>query len=95
MEYKTESINRTYNELRLNNEHLYMEYVIITVFIILFGIFLYWAYLPDYKRNPKEFWRTIIGMPIGMLLGGIGFRDLNEKIRKWAVGEKEKSKTEK
>ena len=95
MEYKTESINRTYNELRLNNEHLYMEYVIITVFIILFGIFLYWAYLPDYKRNPKEFWRTIIGMPIGMLLGGIGFRDLNEQIRKWAVGKKNEKKTEK
>ena len=72
-----------------------MKYLIITVLVIFFGIFLYWAYLPDYKRNPKEFWRTIIGMPIGILLGGIGFRDLNEKIRKWAVGEKEQSKTEK
>jgi hypothetical protein len=72
-----------------------MKYIIIGVLIILFGAFLYWAYLPDYKRNPKEFWRTIIGMPIGMLLGGIGFRDLNEKIRKWAVSEKGKSKTEK
>ncbi|MFD0991621.1 hypothetical protein [Tenacibaculum geojense] len=72
-----------------------MKYIIITVLVILFGIFLYWAYLPDYKRNPKEFWRTIIGMPIGMLLGGIGFRDLNEKIRKWAVEEKEQRKAEK
>ena len=72
-----------------------MEYIIIGVLIILFVIFLYWAYLPDYKRNPKEFWRTIIGMPVGMLLGGIGYRDLNEKIRKWAIGEKEQSKTEK
>ncbi|MCD8445750.1 hypothetical protein [Tenacibaculum finnmarkense] len=72
-----------------------MEYLIIVILIILFGIFLYWAYLPDYKRNPKEFWRTIIGMPIGMLLGGIGLSDLNEKIRKWAVGEKKNSKTEK
>ena len=63
--------------------------------IILFGIFLYWAYLPDYKRNPKEFWRTIIGMPIGMLFGGIGFGGLNEKIKKWAVGKKKESNTEK
>tara|TARA_B110000093_G_C12699571_1_gene297642 strand:- start:112 stop:330 length:219 start_codon:yes stop_codon:yes gene_type:complete len=72
-----------------------MEYIIIIVLIILFGIFLYWAYLPDYKRNPKEFWRTIIGMPIGMLLGGIGFGGLNEKIKKWAVGKKKESNTEK
>ena len=71
------------------------EFIIIGVLIILFGGFLYWAYLPDYRRNPKEFWRTLIGMPIGMLLGGIGFRDLNEQIRKWAVGEKKQNKTEK
>ena len=68
-----------------------MEYLIIAVLLILFGAFLYWAYLPDYKRNPKEFWRTLIGM----LLGGIGFRDLNEKIRKWAVEENKEKKTEK
>jgi uncharacterized membrane protein len=72
-----------------------MEYIVIAILIIIFGIFLYWAYLPDYRRNPKEFWRTIFGMPIGILLGGIGFRELNEKIRKWAVGEKEERKTEK
>ena len=71
------------------------EIIIISVLIILFGGFLYWAYLPDYRRNPKEFWRTLIGMPIGMILGGIGFRDLNEQIRKWAVGEKDEKKTEK
>lgn len=71
------------------------EFIIISILIILFGGFLYWAYLPDYRRNPKEFWRTLIGMPIGMLLGGIGFRDLNEQIRKWAVGKKKKNKTKK
>ncbi|MDA0177389.1 hypothetical protein C7H62_0532 [Mesoflavibacter sp. HG96] len=64
------------------------KFIIISVLIILFGGFLYWAYLPDYRRNPKEFWRTLIGMPIGMILGGIGFRDLNEQIKKWAVAEK-------
>lgn len=71
------------------------EFIIISILIILFGGFLYWAYLPDYRRNPKEFWRTLLGMPIGMLLGGIGFRDLNEQIRKWAVGKKKKNKTKK
>jgi glucose uptake protein GlcU len=71
------------------------EFIIIGVLIILFGGFLYWAYLPDYRRNPKEFWRTLIGMPIGMLLGGIGFNELNEQIKKWAIGEKNGKKTEK
>jgi glucose uptake protein GlcU len=61
------------------------------VLIISFLAFLYWAYLPDYKRGPQEFWRTLIGMPIGMLLGGLGFEKLNERIRKWAV-EKKKDK---
>jgi|TARA_B110000967_G_scaffold72557_1_gene75100 hypothetical protein len=71
------------------------EFIIISVLIILFGGFLYWAYLPDYRRNPKEFWRTLIGMPIGMLLGGIGFTDLNDKIKKWALKKNKKTNTEK
>ena len=71
------------------------EFIIIGVLIILFGGFLYWAYLPDYRRNPKEFWRTLIGMPIGMLLGGIGFNELNEQIKKWAVGDKNREQNEK
>ncbi|WP_405207212.1 hypothetical protein [Aquimarina sp. LLG6339-5] len=73
-----------------------IEFLIITILVILFSGFLYWAYLPDYKRNPKEFWRTIIGMPIGMLLGGMGFTELNDKIKKWATDKnREKNKTEK
>ena len=71
------------------------EFIIISVLIVLFGGFLYWAYLPDYRRNPKEFWRTLIGMPIGMLLGGIGFTDLNDKIKKWALKKNKKTNTEK
>ena len=71
------------------------EFIIILILIILFGVFLYWAYLPDYRRNPKEFWRTLIGMPIGMLLGGIGFNDLNEQIKKWTVGEKNEKRNKK
>ena len=69
-----------------------IKYLIIGSLIILFGAFLYWAYLPDYRRNPKEFWRTIIGMPFGMLLGGVGFNDLNERIKKWALDKKNDKK---
>ncbi|WP_283635793.1 hypothetical protein [Aquaticitalea lipolytica] len=71
------------------------EFIIISILIILFGGFLYWAYLPDYRRNPKEFWRTLIGMPIGMLLGGIGFTDLNDKIKNWALKKNKKTNTKK
>lgn len=66
------------------------EFIIIAILIILFGGFLYWAYLPDYRRNSKEFWRILIGMPIGMLLGGIGYKNLYDKIRKWTLSEENK-----
>ena len=69
-----------------------IQFLIISILIILFGGFLYWAYLPDYRRNPKEFWRTIIGMPIGMLLGGLGYPTLNDKIKKWATKNKKNYK---
>ncbi|MCF1192036.1 hypothetical protein LRR18_10620 [Mangrovimonas sp. AS39] len=64
-------------------------FLIISVFIILFGGFLYWAYLPDYRIDPKEFWRTLIGIPIGMLLSILGFGALNELIKKWAIKDKD------
>ncbi len=69
-----------------------IEFLIIILLILLFGVFLYWAYLPDYKRNPKEFWRTIIGMPIGMLLGGLGFTKLNDILKEWATNKSRKKK---
>ena len=69
-----------------------IQFLIISILIILFVGFLYWAYLPDYRRNPKEFWRTIIGMPIGMLLGGLGYPTLNDKIKKWATKNKKNYK---
>ena len=38
---------------------------------LLFGIglilFFYFGYKDDFKRNPKEFIKTIIGVPIGIL----------------------------
>lgn len=65
-----------------------MDYILIIILVIPFAIFLYWAYLPDYKRNPKEFWKTLIGMPIDLFLGGIGLEELNDKIKKWAMKKK-------
>lgn len=66
------------------------EFIIILVLIIFFGVFLSLAYHTDYHRNPKEFRQTLIGIPIGRLIVGIEFRDLNEQIRKLAVGEKKR-----
>ena len=63
--------------------------MIIAIVLLLFGGFLYWAYLPDCLRNPKEFWPTLIGMSIGMLLAGIGIRHVNERMRKFAVQQTE------
>lgn len=78
------------NKLKLKD----MEHVIIGFLIIFFGLFLYWAYLPDYKMNPKEFWRTLIGMPIGIFLGSFGFNDLNERLKKWVVNDTNKNPDE-
>ncbi len=69
--------------------------IFVTVILVIFCFSLIWAYIPDYKRNPKEFKRTIIGMPLGMFLATIGLGDLNEKIKKWAIGKKKEKKIEK
>lgn len=71
-----------------------MNSAILTALLITgVGGFLYWAYLPDYKRNPTEFIRTLIGMPLGMFLGLLGHYSLNEKLKKWAIQEKKERKT--
>ena len=64
------------------------RFIIISILIILFLGFLYRAYLPDYRRNPKQLWRSLIGM----FLGGIGFEDLNEKLKKWATSNNKRTK---
>lgn len=72
-----------------------MTVIIIILAVLIFGGILYWAYLPDYRQNPREFWRTLIGMPIGMLLAGLGFRELDERIKKWALSKTPKGKSKK
>jgi hypothetical protein len=51
--------------------------------------FFYYGYRHDYRRNPKEFKRTIIGVPLGILsfMNGIPF--VSELVRKW-INEDEK-----
>ncbi len=48
----------------------YIEYLVIAIILILF---FYFGYKDDYKRNPKEFIKTIIGVPIGILSSAFGF----------------------
>lgn len=62
-----------------------MKGLFLISFIILFVFaFFYFGYYQDYKRNPKEFLKTIIGMPIGFLANMFGFSNLNQKIKDWA-----------
>ena len=68
--------------------------IIVIFILVIFCFGLIWAYIPDYKRNPNEFKRTIIGMPLGMFLAIIGLGSLNEKIKKWASGKKKEKKIE-
>ena len=66
-----------------------MEYLIVIVSVFLFGAFLYWAYLPDYRREPKTFWKTILGVFSTILLGmsGFNFSEILKRIKKWASGK--------
>lgn len=66
-----------------------MVKVLLAIFIIAFVFaYFYFGYYQDYKRNPKEFLRTIIGMPAGFVSTMFGFSNLNQKIKNWANGKK-------
>ncbi|MFT4536492.1 MAG: hypothetical protein ACJA1A_001142 [Saprospiraceae bacterium] len=45
--------------------------------------FFYFGYRHDYRRNPKEFKRTIMGMPISLfsVMNGIPF--VSDWVGKW------------
>ena len=60
-----------------------MEVFIISIAIIIYLAIFIFGYREDYKRNPKEFVRTIIGMPIAFFFANFGFKDIEEKIKKW------------
>ncbi len=70
------------------------EFFIIAFFIVLLVVYLYFGYYQDYKRNPKEFTKNIIGMPLGMLAGFFGLNSIDEKLKKWANSSDLKKKKE-
>ena len=67
-----------------------IKLLVITVFILFVFVFIYFGYYQDYKRNPRDFTRSIIGMPIGMILETFGFKTLNEKLKKWVNEDSKK-----
>tara|TARA_B110000091_G_scaffold195662_1_gene222492 strand:- start:622 stop:837 length:216 start_codon:yes stop_codon:yes gene_type:complete len=67
-------------------------FLITTFFILFLGVYIYFGYYQDYKRNPKEFTRSIIGMPIGILASLFGLKSIDEKLKKWANNSKFKNK---
>ncbi|MCL6219526.1 hypothetical protein [Zunongwangia pacifica] len=60
------------------------EFLIISFFIAFFVAYIYFGYYQDYKKNPTEFIRSIIGMPLGMLASTLGFKSIDKKLKNWA-----------
>ena len=58
--------------------------IVLSILGILFVWFLYWAYLPDYKRDPEDFKKTLIGMPLSIAASFFGMSGIGEKIKQWA-----------
>ena len=66
-----------------------MKNFFLVLFIIGFVFaFFYFGYYQDYKRNKREFLRTIIGMPIGFIASMFGFYSISKKIKDWTNVEK-------
>ncbi len=66
------------------------KYIISFVFLVITIVFIYFGYYQDYKRNPKEFKRTLIVLPFGVLAKLFRMESLNKKIKDWANLEDEK-----
>ncbi|SNR16071.1 hypothetical protein [Tenacibaculum jejuense] len=60
-----------------------MEIVFIISVISIYLFIFIWGYSYEFKKGPKAFFKTIIGMPIAMLLSYIGFPELDKKIKDW------------
>jgi len=55
---------------------------------IIFIVFLYFGYKEDYKRDPKEFFKIIIGLPIVIISSFMGFFGIGHSITKLLDKEK-------
>ncbi|WP_442266437.1 hypothetical protein ACSIGC_01630 [Tenacibaculum sp. ZS6-P6] len=60
-----------------------MEIVFIIIVISTYLFIFIWGYSYEYKKNPKGFLKTIIGMPIAMFASYMGFPELDKKIKDW------------
>ena len=63
--------------------------VLLVIFVL--GLFFYFGYRDDYRRNPKEFVRIIIGVPVSFVANIFGMHIISGKIRKWIQDADEKS----
>ena len=66
----------------------YLVYLTIGIILILF---FYFGYRDDFKRNPKEFKRTIIGVLVGILSLAFGFFGMVGSMIKWIKSDKDES----
>jgi hypothetical protein len=69
------------------------EFIILLFFILLFVVYIYFGYYQDYKRNPKDFTRSIIGMPLGIIAKSLGLNSVDKHLKKWANNSDTKSDT--
>ena len=66
----------------------YLVYLTIGIILILF---FYFGYRDDFKRNPKEFKRTIIGVLVGIISLAFGFLGMVGSMIKWIKSDKDES----
>ena len=69
-----------------------LDFLIVAFVVLFFGAYIYFGYYQDYKRNPKEFIRSIVGMPIGILANLLGLKSIEEKLKQWANNSTKKPK---
>lgn len=55
-----------------------------SIIIILFIAFLYYGYKDDYQKNPGEFWRTLIVMPLSFVMSLFGLTCFSNRLKRWA-----------
>lgn len=73
-----------------------MKLILLILFVATFlFLYIYYGYYQDYKRNPKEFRRSIIGMPLGLIAALAGEREISDKLKNWANLSDEKEKQRK
>jgi len=67
------------------------ELFVIFFFIVFFIAFIYFGYYQDYKRDKKDFTKSIIGMPLGIILNILGLKSVDKKLKDWVNDSESKS----